>query len=71
MRRKILFPVDFSPPCLAMAAYVQRAAKLFGAEVTLLHATRNLCRSSRRAWALRIFKPLQVPMHRFALQSDQ
>jgi hypothetical protein len=54
-----------------MAAYVQRAAKLFGAEVTLLHATRNLCRSSRRAWALRIFKPLQVPMHRFALQSDQ
>lgn len=45
MCRKILFPVDFSPPCLAMAAYVQRAATLFGAEVTLLHvcdlATRN------------------------------
>jgi nucleotide-binding universal stress UspA family protein len=33
----ILFPVDFSPSCVAMAPYVKRAAALFGAEVSLLH----------------------------------
>src|SRR5260370_2621310 len=33
----ILFPVDFSPSCLAMAPYVKRAATLFGAKVTLVH----------------------------------
>ena len=37
MIRKILFPVDFSPYCAAMAAYVQRAASIFGAEVALVH----------------------------------
>jgi nucleotide-binding universal stress UspA family protein len=35
--QKILFPVDFSPSCVAMAAYVKRAAAIFGAKVTLLH----------------------------------
>jgi hypothetical protein len=34
----ILFPVDFSPSCIAMAAYVKRAAILFGAKVSLVHA---------------------------------
>lgn len=33
----ILFPVDFSPSCIAMGAYVKRAATLFGARVTLIH----------------------------------
>jgi nucleotide-binding universal stress UspA family protein len=33
----ILFPVDFSPSCVAMAAYVKRAAVIFGARVTLVH----------------------------------
>jgi nucleotide-binding universal stress UspA family protein len=33
----ILFPVDFSPSCIAMAAYVKRAAVIFGARVTLVH----------------------------------
>jgi nucleotide-binding universal stress UspA family protein len=37
MIRKILFPVDFSPSCVAMAAYVKRAAAIFGAEVSILH----------------------------------
>lgn len=37
MIRKILFPVDFSSSCVAMAAYVKRAAAIFGAEVTLAH----------------------------------
>ena len=33
----ILFPVDFSPSCIAMAAYVKRSAAIFGARVTLVH----------------------------------
>jgi len=38
MIQNILFPVDFSPACVAMAPFVQRAAALFSAKVTLLHA---------------------------------
>src|SRR5271165_998927 len=37
MVQKILFPVDFSPSCAAIAAYVKRAAAIFGAEVTIVH----------------------------------
>jgi len=37
MIEHLLFPVDFSPSCSAMAAFVKRAAAMFGAEVTLLH----------------------------------
>jgi nucleotide-binding universal stress UspA family protein len=37
MIRQILFPVDFSSSCTAMAAYVQRAAALCGATVSLVH----------------------------------
>jgi nucleotide-binding universal stress UspA family protein len=33
----ILFPVDFSPSCMAMASYVKRAATLMGARVSLIH----------------------------------
>jgi nucleotide-binding universal stress UspA family protein len=33
----ILYPVDFSPSCTAMAPYVKRAAALFGARVSLVH----------------------------------
>lgn len=33
----ILFPVDFSRSCTAMAAYVKRAATLVGARVSLIH----------------------------------
>lgn len=34
---KILFPVDFSPSCVAMAAYVKRASSIFAAKVSLVH----------------------------------
>lgn len=34
---KILFPVDFSPSCVAMAPFVQRAAAMLAANVTLLY----------------------------------
>ncbi|MFY9936236.1 MAG: universal stress protein, partial [Silvibacterium sp.] len=33
----ILFPVDFSSSCIAMAAYVKRSATMMGAKVSLLH----------------------------------
>src|SRR5271170_1476626 len=33
----ILFPVNFSPSCIAMAAYVKRAAAVLGARVSLIH----------------------------------
>jgi nucleotide-binding universal stress UspA family protein len=35
--KNILFPVDFSHSCVAMAAYVKRAAALLGAKVSLIH----------------------------------
>lgn len=35
--RNILFPVDFSPSCVAMGAYVKRAAAMLRARVTLIH----------------------------------
>jgi len=35
--QNILFPVDFSPSCAAMAAFVKRGASIFGARVTLVH----------------------------------
>jgi nucleotide-binding universal stress UspA family protein len=33
----ILFPVDFSPSCVAMAPFAKKAAAVFSAKVTLLH----------------------------------
>ena len=33
----ILFPVDFSVSCVAMAPFVKRAASITSAKVTLLH----------------------------------
>jgi nucleotide-binding universal stress UspA family protein len=36
--QNILFPLDFSPSCVAMAAFVKRAAAMFSAKVTLVHA---------------------------------
>jgi nucleotide-binding universal stress UspA family protein len=35
--KNILFPVDFSPSCAAMAPYVKRAAAIASAKVTLLY----------------------------------
>ena len=35
---KILFPVDYSGPCLAIIPYVQEMACHFSAELTVCHA---------------------------------
>ncbi|MBV8552812.1 MAG: universal stress protein [Acidobacteriaceae bacterium] len=37
MFENILFPVDFSPRCVAIAPFVSGAAEIFGSRVTLLH----------------------------------
>lgn len=36
--KRILFPVDYSPACTAMAPYVKDMTRHFGADLTLLHA---------------------------------
>jgi hypothetical protein len=55
--QNILFPVDFSPSCVAMAAYVKRAAAIFGARVTLVAIWATEMRASSihatLAWSLR------------------
>ena len=35
--KNILYPVDFSPSCVAMAAYVKRASLVLNAKVSLVH----------------------------------
>jgi nucleotide-binding universal stress UspA family protein len=45
MIKKILFPIDFSPACAAMADYVRSVAKVFGATVTLLHVANFVSRN--------------------------
>jgi nucleotide-binding universal stress UspA family protein len=37
MIESVLFPVDFSPSCAAIAPFVKRAARIFSARVALLH----------------------------------
>jgi nucleotide-binding universal stress UspA family protein len=36
--RKILFPVDYSPPCRAIVPYVKEMVRHFDAQLTLVHA---------------------------------
>lgn len=51
---KILFPVDYSAPCLAVVPYVQEMACHFSAELTLCHA----------------YAPLEAIVHSELLVSD-
>lgn len=37
MFQRVLFPVDFSPSCIAMAPYVKRVETIFRVNVTLVH----------------------------------
>jgi len=45
MIKKILFPVDFSTSCTAMAPFVKRASYLFGARITLVHVFEPMSRN--------------------------
>ncbi len=42
MIKNILFPIDFSPSCMAMAPFVERERKLFAAKVSLLYVLEPL-----------------------------
>jgi nucleotide-binding universal stress UspA family protein len=42
MIKNILFPVDFSPSCLAMASFVKREQEMFSAKVSLLYVLEPL-----------------------------
>lgn len=53
----ILFPVDFSPSCIAMAYYVKRAAALLNARVSLIHVFDP---ASYGGFDLYIRKPLEI-----------
>ena len=53
----ILFPVDFSPSSVAMAAYVRRAAALFNASVSLIHVFDP---ASYNGFELYIRKPIEI-----------
>ena len=57
MIQKILFPVDFSPSCEAMAPYVKRAAAMFGSRVTLVHVC-DL--ASHNGFELLVRAPLEI-----------
>ena len=57
---RILFPVDFSPACVATAAYVKRAASLLRAKVTLLHVV-DLTRFDAMQQAVRIPREFELP----------
>ena len=52
MIQKILFPVDFSPSCVAMAANVARAAAIFGAEVTIVYVCDLIIIAYELIWAI-------------------
>jgi nucleotide-binding universal stress UspA family protein len=57
MIEKILFPVDFSPACVAMATYVRRSADLFGSEVTLV----RVCDlASHNAFEMYVRSPVEI-----------
>src|ERR1700691_5721780 len=53
----ILFPVDFSASCIAMAAYVKRASTLFDARVSLIHVFDP---SSYNAFELYVSSPPEI-----------
>jgi nucleotide-binding universal stress UspA family protein len=57
MIEKILFPVDFSPSCAAMAPYVKRAATMFGAQVSMVHVC-DL--ASHNGFELLVRVPLEI-----------
>ena len=53
--KKILFPVDFSEPCLGASRYVEAFAGRFQAEITLLHVvdvTANRIMGAAAFWSV-------------------
>jgi nucleotide-binding universal stress UspA family protein len=68
MIEKILFPVDFSLPCAAMAPYVSRAAEMFGARVSLVHVC-DL--ASHNGFELRVRVPQEIAEEHQAIAEER
>jgi nucleotide-binding universal stress UspA family protein len=64
----ILFPVDFSSSCIAMAAYVKRVAALSGARVSLIHVFDP---ASYNGFELYVRKPLEIAEEHQKLGRDR
>jgi len=56
----ILFPVDFSPSCVAMGPYVKRAATMFGARVSLIHVFDPASYSGWEQWEQYVRGPVEI-----------
>lgn len=65
---RILFPIDFSPSCAAMALFVQRAAKLFRSSVTLLHVCDLM---SHNGFELSVCSPQEIAETHLCVAQDQ
>jgi len=64
----ILFPVDFSPSCIAMAPYVKRVATLFGASVSLIHVFDP---ASYNGFELYVRQPVEIAEEHQKLSHDR
>jgi len=64
----ILFPVDFSPSCIAMAPYVRRAATLFHSRVSLIHVFDP---ASYNGFELYIRKPIEIAEEHHNVSRDR
>jgi nucleotide-binding universal stress UspA family protein len=67
MIKNILYPVDFSPSCVAMAAFVKRSATLLDAKVSLVHVV-DL--TSRNGFELYLRPPSEIAEERQAICRD-
>jgi nucleotide-binding universal stress UspA family protein len=65
---KILFPVDFSQSCAAMAPYVKRAAEMFGAHVSIVHVC-DL--ASHNGFELVVRLPQEIADERQSIAGEQ
>ncbi len=52
----VLFPVDFSPSSIGMAAYVKRAAAMFGAQVSLVHVVNPISYNGLELYARSLYE---------------
>lgn len=64
----ILFPVDFSASCVAMAPYVKRAAAIWGANVSLVHIFDP---ASYNGFELYVRQPREVFLEHQAIAHDR
>jgi nucleotide-binding universal stress UspA family protein len=67
----ILFPVDFSTSCIGMAAYVKRAAGLFGARVSLIHVVDPASYNGLEIYGRSPLSPFEIEEEHLAVGRDK